>query len=616
MEAYDIETFKNHVNNHIPYCVCFSFKDQLFDIYYEENSDIILKSIDLIFSLISRKICYYYVHNLNFDGILILNSLADQDKYTFGMFSRELNIYEIKVEYGEKTIIFKCSYKIIPLGLKKISESFNLPPKMPFPYNFISKDRLNFVGTTPDFSFFNSKKEYDDYASSHTNLDVKKYTIEYCKRDVLITREFVIEIKKIASEFGINLDTVKSAPSLSKKIFIKKFNNNRIKYSKNSFIDKFVRPGYFGGNCQVYGNRYDNEKIYHFDFSGMYAQCMMEKFPFGRHISTIESFDLSKPGFYWIEFESDMEYPILPHHSINKKLMFTNGVIVGCYWFEEIQLFIKYGGKVRKILAGIVFSEFNYVFDDFVSYFQNIRIKGGAYKIFSKLCVNSLYGGLGMKSIENHTFFIKKHQRSELESLNLEIVWEKEVNDSILICAGLNYKLKKMLKIGNADLNQNVAIAACITSKARIKLYNAQQAVISNGGRLLYSDTDSIYAAFTRDVKNEKHGDVVWGEDTRDISDGIFMLPKAYGVILSNGEELIKIKGYNQKTLEYLELKRKFLNNESIFLKEYTFLERSNFTLKENKIVKTFDLASYDKRKFIDEKHSTIPYFKKGDGYE
>jgi DNA polymerase family B len=158
VEAYDIETFKNNLNNHTPYCVCFSFKTKMFSVYYEENVDIISASIDLIFSFIKTKV-YYYVHNLNFDGILILASLTKQNKYIFSMFSRELNIYEVRIEDKTKIIIFKCSYKILPLSLKKISEGFDLPSKMPFPYNFITEEKINFIGKTPDKLFFNSEKD-------------------------------------------------------------------------------------------------------------------------------------------------------------------------------------------------------------------------------------------------------------------------------------------------------------------------------------------------------------------------------------------------------------------------------------------------------------------------
>ena len=44
----------------------------------------------------------------------------------------------------------------------------------------------------------------------------------------------------------------------------------------------------------------------------------------------------------------------------------------------------------------------------------------------------------------------------------------------------------------------NVIVAAAITAKARIKLYKGILEVIKNNGRLIYTDTDSIIAAFKK----------------------------------------------------------------------------------------------------------------------
>jgi hypothetical protein len=85
---------------------------------------------------------------------------------------------------------------------------------------------------------------------------------------------------------------------LALKIFEKRFNNNKIKLSYQYFVDKMARSSYYGGRCEVYGNPKKDEKIYHFDFTGMYAQCMMEKFPFGKHYFNENPNDINKPGIY------------------------------------------------------------------------------------------------------------------------------------------------------------------------------------------------------------------------------------------------------------------------------------------------------------------------------
>jgi DNA polymerase elongation subunit (family B) len=147
---------------------------------------------------------------------------------------------------------------------------------------------------------------------------------------------------------------------------------------------------------------------------------------------------------------------------------------------------------------GTQFSNFDYIFTEFIDHFEFIKKQGNIEKIFAKLMINSLYGRLGMSDIEEHTFFLRKKDISKIANLN--IISLKEVNDFFLICAEIDENLKKKFTIKNTKVHSNILLAAAITSKARIKLYTAQQSVIQNGGRLLYSDTDSIFAAFTKNV--------------------------------------------------------------------------------------------------------------------
>lgn len=329
MNAYDIETYVDvKTKFHIPYCICFVLKNKNFFLYYKENKDIVLESLFMIFDNISKKeTTYIYIHKLDFDGLLLLSSLSNQTSIAFSVLTRESNIYSIKLAYAQKKIEFKCSKKILPSSLKKIAISFNLEPKLPFPYKFADVTTLNYVGKVPDACFFSF---YDDWASLN-NLPIfnfKKYSILYCLRDVKITQRFLKIIDKIIKKnFNINIHETYSAPSLSLKIFEKKFNNNRLKLVYNPLLDGLIRPAYYGGRCEVYGNSYEDEKVFHFDFSGMYALCMQEKFPHGKYKIIENDFNFEKPGFYCIEFYSnDLYIPVLPHHRLkNNKLMFTNG---------------------------------------------------------------------------------------------------------------------------------------------------------------------------------------------------------------------------------------------------------------------------------------------------
>jgi DNA polymerase elongation subunit (family B) len=154
----------------------------------------------------------------------------------------------------------------------------------------------------------------------------------------------------------------------------------------------------------------------------------------------------------------------------------------------------------------LVFDKYDYIFNDFVDYFTEIREKSDVHKIFGKLMINSLYGRMGMSSIDNYSFIIKEEDLENYEYLN--IISMKKVNKIILLNIELDNKIKNSIKKINYRIKKNISIASSITSKSRIKLYKAQKEVIKNKGRLLYSDTDSIFAAYKRDVSGEKQGEI------------------------------------------------------------------------------------------------------------
>jgi hypothetical protein len=117
-------------------------------------------------------------------------------------------------------------------------------------------------------------------------------------------------------------------------------------------------------------------------------------------------------------------------------------------------------------------------------------------------------------------------------------------------------KIKKIneVTIGYKKSNKkicNVSISSAITAKARIKLYIGFMDVINNEGRILYCDTDSIIASFSKENKIENKylgkSKVIFNtklEDT-EITDATFALPKTYGVKFKNKKEIVKIKGFN-----------------------------------------------------------------------
>lgn len=162
-------------------------------------------------------------------------------------------------------------------------------------------------------------------------------------------------------------------------------------------------------------------------------------------------------------------------------------------------MFKESGGKVIKINSALVYENFDFVFDGFVSEFTKIREKGGYYKIFGKLMINSLYGSMAL----NQKDYIATIVFSEDEFYNIykntDVGYFYKINTSFYISIVNNYKAQHFFNQKSKNTStRNVSYAAAIASKARIKLYLAMRGVLNDGGRLLYCDTDSIFAAYNK----------------------------------------------------------------------------------------------------------------------
>ena len=600
--SLDIETFNSDKGKIIPICVCFLIENVFYYEYYRENEDLILLSLKKIFSKSGNMEIIIYVHNINFDGYLVIESLTKQKELEFKSLIRENSIYSITIKDNKssKKILIKCSYKIIPRSLDNIAKVFKIGKKMIFPHSFSSIKTIFYIGEIPPRIYFKNEEEYFYFKNSIKEFNFKNYILEYCKNDLIITSKFVEIVKEISKKQNINLDDIFSSPSLSLKIFMKNYSKNKISFNIKSTEKKMIKNSYFGGRCEVYGNPSNKEKIFHYDFSGMYAQCMTEKFPYGNCFIIENPKNLLNPGFYYIEYISNNFIPVLPHRSnINNKLMFTNGLNKGFFWFEEIDLFLKMGGIIKNVELGLIYDKYDYLFKDFVEDFTELRKENDIMNTFGKLIINSLYGRLGMNDMETETLIIEKKKFEEIyNSINKKILSFNTINDCVIV----ELKTDKKIRV-----KSNIILASSITSKARIKLYNAQQDVTKNGGKLLYSDTDSVYACYDRDVSKEKHGILDWSQDKKKIKDAIFISSKTYAIKYEDDSESVKIKGFDNKLINFNYLKEKFYRKERFLNFENRYISRKNMEMFNIENNKNLSLNSYDKRKFSEDFLYTKP---------
>lgn len=599
----DLETYTNEKGEIFIYCICLFLNNKWHYFWYNKKIDIIIIFLEKIIENSKTENIMLYTHNINFDGFVFINFLK-KTFIKFDWFSRGLNLYWIDIYYLKKKIRIRCSYKIIPLSIKKLGEIIKIEKKI-FPYKFISIQNLNYKGEVPNEEFFNSKEEYVEFKKKNVEFDFKKLSLDYCKQDVLIIKNVLNQIIKIINTYDKKVITNSfSFSSISYKIYIKKYDKYDIKknYLKNEEYSYF-KSGYYGGRCEVFGNPIESEIVHHFDFSGMYAQCMLQKFPTGLPILKEKNLDLKEVGFHAIKFKCDSYLPYLPIR--NNKLLFANGIMSGVYWYEEILNAVNFNKcEILEHYSSYVYNYEDYVFQEYVNEFINVRKKGLYYNIFGKNMVNGLYGSFALS--EDNFFTTIIYSEEELNSILqlVDVIKWRNIGNVFIVEVLKNKKSSNFFDKKNRwnDINKrNVGYAAIIASKARIKLNNALQIVLDNQGKLYYTDTDSIFAGFKENYLNKTLGEITWSDI---YEDAVFISSKFYQI----KNKKIKLKGVKIEDYSFEKLKKEFYENKkNTNFNNQLNIYKKDFTIFLNYNLKSVKMDCYDKRIFLENKKETKP---------
>lgn len=490
---------------------------------------------NFIEKLIRMKIHVVFFHVLNFDGSIIINYLINDD-ITIKIISHERAIYTIKIYKKKIEITLKCSFRFMPFKLEKIAIDFGLEEKK----IKIKHDKITYKSL---------------YLKGNSSKKLIEKMVHYCKNDVIMLLKALTYFNNEVIKWKINIINMKknvySISAISLRIYEDFFNKKKLMYENEKFYEK-ISSAYSGGRCEVFGNKKKNEIVRHYDFRSMYPNCMRGVYPTDMGTLVINPKEI-KFGIYEIEYQCKMEIPVLGYKYKNK-LVFPNtkenGVLKGKYFSEEINLHIKMGGKVIKINWGIEYEELSKTFEEFVDNFLEKRKESPISNKIYKLILNSLYGKYGSK--EKKIKLIAKIKNKSFEITTTE---NKE-----------NY------------INKNVIICAITTARARIKLYESFVETKKSGGRVLYCDTDSIFAAFEKKSKNESK--IPWDDNI--IKNSLFLLPKVYFIGAKQIVKGVRDLKFNIKKI-FLEKKKVKLNQWRIrYKKGYPNYEKYEKTIKDD----------------------------------
>ena len=329
-------------------------------------------------------------------------------------------------------------------------------------------------------------------------------------------------------------------------------------------VEKDIREAYTGGAVDLYipHNCNGAEELYMYDVNSLYPYIMANfPVPTGKPVAfegNILEINPEAYGYFYCKIRSPkyLEHPIL-QRKIKTKDGFRTIAGLGSWtgWVYSGELFTcqKLGYKF-EIIRGYLF-EPKIIFDTYVNVLyqlKNEHPKGSPLNAIAKLLLNSLYGKFGMKPEQTvvEVLETKMNELSDetIESLKIGVangvvydLMQIDENHCVLVRKNVPSAIHDEQNDIFHGLDVNVGVAAAITAGGRLFMSSYKNRTEYD---LYYSDTDSII------INKELSSDLIGGELglwklEHKISKFVALAPKTYGMELTNGKFIGKIKGFN-----------------------------------------------------------------------
>jgi hypothetical protein len=304
---------------------------------------------------------------------------------------------------------------------------------------------------------------------------------------------------------------------------------------------EFIRRAYYGGRTEPFRMR--GTGLHYYDLNSSYVAAMREAMPAGHRIieDNPKSIDWKRHenfvGFAEcdVQIPEDCYIPPLPHRAPSGKLIFPTGRFRGVWDLDELKLLDhpRVQGRVLKVHKVVWFKKV-FLFRDMVSDLWKLRDTSRkdfdeSMSQLAKLMGNSTYGKFGQKRERTQISFRREEATAEECFLCLKPATRSGLCDE---CEGS--------KPATGDPEDDVwyqrkrvdapyiipQIPAHIATLARIALWRYMVMALDLGGRLYYSDTDSIITDVI--LPSSKELGALKDEYPGHELDGIFIQPKVY----------------------------------------------------------------------------------------
>ena len=530
---------------------------------YNNSDDLVLKCFDYMLQPKYDKYIFYCHNFSRYDSIFILKILKEAninkgfEYYNLSPLYRDGDMLKLDIrvkrdlsnrkqtkvgarkEPGFIKITIIDSYALLSDNLYELSRSFRLDvTKSYFPHTFVRKDTLNYKGNTPSLNYWLSDadntnnisiKEYKQLNSNNWNL--KDECLKYLDRDLSSLLAIMDTFNKsIFEQYDIQMTDCLTISKLALNIFLKDYlNKSRVPVIRSNMYSD-IKNAYFGGITEVY--KPYGQNLYYYDVNSLYPYSALNSIPgnictYTEYFNSDEVGSLGRPnlddlfGFFYCDIETDDSYLGLLPVRHPKGILMPHGKWSGWFFSEELKFAVANKYKV-KVLKGYNFNKVVGVFDKFVSDLYRLKsISIGHIKAIAKSLLNNLFGRLGMDITKPITKLVNKYKLDELlctRELNSAIInitdkdylicYYPEISRDICESHGLDY-----IKVYNSSLGPNdmeyynefrdvsLTTAAAITSYARIHMSKIKLDILSKGGHIYYTDTDSIVTDIPLDPK-------------------------------------------------------------------------------------------------------------------
>lgn len=571
----DIETFlvdelktrKSYVQT--PHACGYSDGNDVQMFYKTDNNNPVRAALENMF-LNCKNGSTVYAHNMDkFDSVYIIKELINLD-CSISFIGRENSVLGFTATYTNnieetgvkkfktKTFKFRDSYKILPLSLNNLAKAFDLKQeKGNYPYEFVTEENLDYVGNVSDKKYFNkiSDEEYKILKESVYNL--KEETLKYLRGDLEILYNIMHKFYSIMdNEFELNIKTNCSISGIALKLYRTIYYKNVFEKSPIPIIEdkdnEIMREGYHGGIVNIFKPILNNTG-YYYDVNSFYPFVMLKDLPVGMPEKSNFEKDIEEIfGIVKAKVSVPFDYyPFLAYKNINHGLIQPYGEWTGWFTSEELK-YAKTLGVQIKVLEYYNFKR-GKLFNEYITnFYEKKATSSGSLKLIYKFFLNSLYGIFGLRPDSTQIVLLDKKEINKINKLKESFPINFEINCGYKSLISFNYKPTNeaqlnynILPLEKESLVTNVPIAAMITSYARIHMHKLIKDVERDGGNVYYTDTDSIVTDI--ELSEEKLGEEIGllknefpGEE---ITEGLFVLPKTYGIKFKSGKEILKSKG-------------------------------------------------------------------------